>query len=139
VNAPHEYAKGNNGKTGLRVLVVEDNPENAESLALLLRMFGHETHIARDGPTGIEAARANPPDVVLLDVGLPGMDGFQVAKRLRELPTPKRPFLAAVTGYGQDEDRQRSHAAGFDLHLLKPLDPQQLQDLLTRLQTIIVK
>jgi CheY-like chemotaxis protein len=128
-----------NGKSGLHVLVIEDEPDNAETLALLLRMFGHEIYIARDGRTGIEAAKMNPPDVVLLDLGLPGMDGFKVAKQLRELPTPKPFFLAAMTGYGQDKDRQRTHDAGFDLHLIKPVDPQQLQDLLTRFQAIVGK
>jgi CheY-like chemotaxis protein len=128
-----------NGKTGLRVLVVEDDPDNADSLAMLLRIYGHEIHIALDGPTAIETARANPPDVVLLDLGLPGMDGFQVAKQLKELPNPKPPFLTAVTGYGGDIDRQRSHDAGIDLHLVKPVPLEELQKVLKRLQAIVVK
>ena len=127
-----------NGKTGLRVLVVEDNPDSAESLALLLRRYGHKVSIALDGPRAIELARASPPDVVLLDLGLPGMDGCQVAKRLNEQATPKPSFLIAVTGYGWDSDRQRTHEAGFNLHLLKPVDPEQLKSLLMKLQPILM-
>jgi CheY-like chemotaxis protein len=110
-----------------------------DSLAMLLRIYGHEIHLAPDGRTAIETARAKPPDVVLLDLGLPGMDGFQVAKQLKELPTPKPPFLTAVTGYGRDIDRQRSHDAGIDLHLVKPVDLEELQKVLKRLQAIVVK
>jgi two-component system OmpR family response regulator len=115
---------------GLRVLVVEDHADTADSLALLLTLFGHEVRVARDGPTALEMARAFPPDVVLLDIGLPGIDGWQVAERLRQQSGQKRPLLIAVTGYGQDADHRRSQEAGIDLHLLKPVDPDQLRRLL---------
>ena len=115
-----------------RVLVVDDNEDGARLLARLLRSCGHQTTLAHDGPTALEAAIANPPDVVLLDIGLPGMDGFEVARRLRELEGPNRALLVALTGYGREDDLRRSREAGFDHHLVKPVDPQALSDLLAR-------
>jgi CheY-like chemotaxis protein len=128
---------------GLRILVVEDDLDSAESLALLLRMFGHEVRIATDGSAALREARANPPDVALLDIGLPGMDGYGLAQRLTELgaqgekTTRRRPLLVAVTGFGQEEDRRRSREAGIDLHMIKPVDPDQLRRLLQRFQTVL--
>jgi len=120
----------------LRVLVVEDEPDTAESMALLLRLYGHEVEAARDGEEAVVAAWANPPDVVLLDLGLPKVDGWHVARRLRERPGLKRPFLVAISGYGRPEDRQHSQEAGIDLHLLKPVDPEYLQDILCRFREV---
>jgi CheY-like chemotaxis protein len=111
---------------------VEDEPDNAYSMALLLRTFGHTAAIAADGDAALQAAAANPPDVVLLDIGLPGMDGYQVARRLREQQqkTGHRMLLIAVTGYGQAADRQRSSDAGVFLHLVKPVDANLLGSIL---------
>jgi CheY-like chemotaxis protein len=112
--------------------VVDDNEEGARLLARLLRSFGHEAALAHDGPSALDAAIANPPDVILLDIGLPGMDGFEVARRLRQLDGPGRALLVALTGYGREDDMRRSREAGFDHHLIKPVDPQALADLLAR-------
>jgi two-component system CheB/CheR fusion protein len=110
-----------------RVLVVDDNRDSIESLALLLRMQGHEVTTAYDGPSALEKAAAWRPDVVLLDIGLPMMNGYEVAQRLRQQPGLEKTVLAALTGYGQQEDRRRSKAAGFDHHLTKPVDLPVLQ------------
>jgi PAS domain S-box-containing protein len=111
---------------GCRILVVDDNRDSAESMALLLRLSGHETWLAFDGNTAVSLAAEHAPDAVLLDIGLPGMDGYQVASRLRELPQTSHSLLIALTGYGQEEDRQRSRAAGFSEHFVKPVDPESL-------------
>ncbi len=105
-----------------QILVVDDNVSSAETLALLIGLSGHITRIAHSGPDALEVARSSCPDVVLLDIGLPGMDGYEVARRLRQDEANKRVLLVAVTGYGQDDDRRRSSDAGFDHHLVKPLD-----------------
>jgi CheY-like chemotaxis protein len=126
-----------NGPSKLRVLVVEDHADSAATLAVLLRLHGHEVDVAPDGPTALRIAAQNPPDVALLDIGLPGMDGFEVARRLQEQAAGKMPLLVAVTGYGQEEHRRRSKQAGIDLHLLKPVDPEELKKLLARFKTII--
>jgi len=114
-----------------RILVVDDNRDAAGSMALLLRTFGHEVHVAHEGPHALELARELRPDVVLLDIGLPGMNGYDVAAQLRELEGLHDTVLIAVTGYGQDEDRKRSRDAGFDHHLVKPVDLWVLNELLT--------
>jgi signal transduction histidine kinase/integral membrane sensor domain MASE1/ActR/RegA family two-component response regulator len=111
---------------GLRVLIVEDNVDSADSLAHLLRRRGHETHIARDGNQGLASARALRPDVVLLDIGLPGLDGFEVARHLREEADAEGLLLVALSGYGQESDRRRAREAGFDHHLVKPVDLEAL-------------
>jgi CheY-like chemotaxis protein len=123
----------------LRVLVVEDDADTAASVAILLRMDGHEVQVAGDGPNALRAAEASPPDVALLDLWLPGMDGYEVARRLQERAAEKKPLLIAITGCGQEPDRQRSAQAGIDLHLLKPVDPAALQRLLRRFERIIAK
>jgi CheY-like chemotaxis protein len=112
------------------VLVVDDNADSAESLALLLTMKGHEVRTAHDGPAALAAAEAYRPEAVLLDIGLPGMDGHEVARRLRRLAGLDSIFLVALTGYGQEEDRRRAEQAGFDAHLVKPADPLALHQLL---------
>ncbi|HEX9670134.1 MAG TPA: MEDS domain-containing protein [Thermoanaerobaculia bacterium] len=113
-----------------RVLVVEDNPDAAATLRDFLVLSGHEVALAHTGSAGVEAARRFHPEVVLCDLGLPGMDGFAVAQELRRDPTTRGARLIAVTGYGRDEDRRRSREAGFDLHLTKPVDPGHLARLL---------
>jgi CheY-like chemotaxis protein len=104
-----------------RILVVDDNVDGADSLAVLLRLSGHEVSLAHDGPAALDLARAFRPEIVLLDIGLPGMDGFEVARRLRGNEPTRDAILVAVTGYGRDEDRARSQEAGFDYHLVKPI------------------
>src|SRR5260370_27778655 len=123
----------------MRVLVVEDNAETAAALAGLLRTEGHEVEIAPDGPSAVKAAQSRSPDVMLLDIGLPKMDGYEVARRVQEQPAPKRPFLVAVTGRETDEDRRRSAEAGIDLHLPNPRDPNGLQRLLGRFRSVIAQ
>jgi CheY-like chemotaxis protein len=114
------------------VLVVEDGPDNRETLQELLELLGHEVHTAVDGVEGVERALALRPDVALVDIGLPRLDGFEVARRLRaELGAGV--FLVALTGYGQPEDRARALAAGFDMHLTKPMDLDALERTLTAL------
>jgi len=104
----------------LRILVVDDNPDSADSLALLLALEGHDPHVARDGPQALERAEALRPEAVLLDIGLPGLNGYEVCRRLRAEPWGEEMAIIALTGWGQDEDRRRSASAGFDGHLVKP-------------------
>jgi CheY-like chemotaxis protein len=113
----------------LRVLVVDDCPDTTAALAILLRCWSHDVRVAHDGPAALETAAGFRPDVVLLDVGLPGMDGYEVARRLRGEVGLARALLVAVTGYGQEADRL-SREAGCDRHLLKPVDLDALQGLL---------
>jgi CheY-like chemotaxis protein len=114
----------------VRVLVVEDNLDAAESLATLLRLWGHEVRVVHDGLDALDAARAYQPEVVLLDIGLPGLDGYQVAERLRSEVGLGQALLVAMTGYGQPEDRRRSREAGIDHHFVKPVEPFVLRNLL---------
>ncbi len=116
-----------------RVLVVDDNVDSAHSLALLLQIGGFEVHQAHDGPAALQAAQSFHPEVVVLDIGLPGMDGYEVARRLRSEPTTRDAVLIAVTGYGQKEARSRSFEAGFDQHLVKPVDYTMLQEVFASL------
>jgi PAS domain S-box-containing protein len=113
-----------------RVLVVDDIADSAESLARLLRRWGHEVHLAHDGPSALTAARSTAPEIVLLDIGLPGMDGYEVARQLRQDPDQSTTVLVALTGYSQLADRQQTHDAGFDEHLIKPVDTTLLRTLL---------
>jgi PAS domain S-box-containing protein len=112
-----------------RILVVDDNQDAAESLALLLQMWGHEVQVVFDGPAAIQSAAAFRPDMVLLDIGLPEMNGYEVARRIR-LDRGDGVALIALTGWGQDEDRRRSHEAGFDHHLTKPVEIEALQQVI---------
>ena len=112
--------------TRQRVLVVEDNIDSAETLQMLLTHIGHEVAVVNDGRAAVDAALSFRPNVILLDIGLPGVDGFHLARKLRSLPETSGARLIAVSGYGQERDREMSKAAGFDLHLVKPVDPQRL-------------
>jgi PAS domain S-box-containing protein len=116
-----------------RVLVVEDNVDAAESVALLMRMSSHDVRVAHTGPDGLEVAVAFRPQIVLMDIGLPGMDGYEVARRLRQHADLKGVRLIALTGYGRESDLQRSQEAGFDHHLVKPVNPLKLLELLATL------
>jgi CheY-like chemotaxis protein len=112
-----------------RILVVDDNEDAATSLAILLEQLGHEVVIAFDGEEGVAKAAAFCPHVVFLDLGMPRMDGAEAAKRMRTLPDGAQTILIALTGWGQEHDRQRTRAAGFDHHLLKPIEPHSLEQL----------
>ncbi len=114
----------------VRVLVVEDNVDAAESLATLLRVWGHDVQVVHDGLAALDAASESRPEVVLLDIGLPGLDGYQVARRLREDVGLDTSLLVAMTGYGQPEDRRRSREAGIHHHFVKPVEPLVLRNLL---------
>jgi PAS domain S-box-containing protein len=116
-----------------RILVVDDNRDAAESLAQLLQLSGHETHLAHDGLEAVDAAATFRPEVVLLDIGLPKLNGYDAARRMRETAWGKDMVMVALTGWGQDEDRQKSAGAGFDAHLVKPVDPETLMTLLADL------
>ena len=127
-----ELREAGSRERGVRVLVVEDNRDSAESLRRLLYHSGYEVAVAYTGQEGLRAAKRMRPDVVLCDIGLPDSNGFVVAAVLREDPQTCDARLIAVTAYGQDEDRRRAREAGFDLHLVKPVDPEVL---LRRLQS----
>jgi CheY-like chemotaxis protein len=118
---------------GRRILIVDDNEDGAESLALLLQVAGHETHMAHDGLAAIEAAERLRPDAVLLDIGLPRMNGYEVCSRIRKAAWGKNVVLVALTGWGQEEDRHRSREAGFDAHMVKPVDFDALLNLVASL------
>lgn len=114
------------GPRGVKVLVVEDNRDSAETLRQLLYHSGYEVAVAFTGQEGLRAAKRMKPDVVLCDIGLPDSNGFVVASALRQQPETARARIIAVTAYGQDQDRRRAIEAGFDLHLVKPVDPEVL-------------
>jgi PAS domain S-box-containing protein len=115
-----------------RVVIVEDNYDAAEALTMLLELFGHQSTIVADGLAAIDAVRDGSYDIALVDIGLPGIDGYEVARRIRMLPNAKTMMLVALTGYGQETDKQRALAAGFDEHLTKPVKIERLQALLSR-------
>jgi CheY-like chemotaxis protein len=122
--------RGQSATAQLRVLVVEDNRDAADSLRLLLEMLGHDAQVAYTGTDGVWRAASWRPDVVFCDIGLPGIDGFEVARRLRRQPGTEQALLVAITGYGTEQDRRRGHEAGFDHYLVKPADPNDLRRLL---------
>jgi CheY-like chemotaxis protein len=135
--APARTAPARPGTDGglterLRLLVVDDNVDAADSLAMALRLSGQEVRVAYDGAAALTIAAEIQPEAVLLDIGMPIMDGYVVAKRLRETAGSERVLLIAVTGWGQDEDRRLSKAAGFNHHLVKPVDPGILVPLIAR-------
>ncbi len=119
----------------LRILVVDDNVDAADSIAMLLTMEGHQTRAVNTARAALLAVPDFKPEVVLLDIGLPEMDGYEVARRLRTQSGHRRMRLVAVTGYGQPADRRRAHAAGFDEHMVKPVEPAALQDFLRVVQS----
>jgi CheY-like chemotaxis protein len=116
-----------------RILVVDDNEDAAEWLATVLRLNGHETHVAHDGLEAISSAEQIRPDAVLLDIGLPRLDGYEVCRRIRAQAWGQDLLLIALTGWGQEEDRQKSRDAGFDTHLVKPVDDEVLLKVLASL------
>ena len=114
-----------------RILIIDDSRDGGESMTLLLRVLGADVQLVHSGRTALEAVGEFRPDVVLLDIGMPGMDGYEVARRIRADSANRSLLLIALTGWGQEEDRQRSAAAGFNHHLVKPADIDQLRQLLT--------
>jgi CheY-like chemotaxis protein len=131
-------ARGNDTVTntgpssGLHVLVVDDNADCAETTAMLLRTYGHSAEIAQNAASALEAIQRRRPHVVLLDISLPGMTGWELAKQIRQQFESTRPLLIAVTGWARQEDRQHSAESGIDVHLAKPADPEELRGLLDR-------
>ena len=117
-----------------RILVVDDNHDSALSLAMMLSIMGHETRTAHDGESAVETAESFLPEVVLLDIGLPKLNGYEVAQRIREQAWGASMFLIAVTGWGQEEDRQRSSEVGLNVHMVKPVEPAVLEKLLAGLK-----
>jgi CheY-like chemotaxis protein len=113
-------------------MIVDDNVDSAVSLAMLLQLQRHEVNVAHDGREAIEAVRRHRPEIVLIDIGLPGMDGHEVARRLRQEHSREKLLLVAMTGYGQEEFRRKSQDAGFDAHMVKPVDLNELQTFLAR-------
>jgi CheY-like chemotaxis protein len=141
VEAPAAAATGGNGepsapRSSLRILIVDDNSDAADSLALLLRIMGNDTRTAYDGLSGTEVAAEFRPEVILLDIGLPKLNGYEACRRIRSEPWGKDVVLIAVTGWGQEKDRQLSREAGFDHHMVKPVDPHDLMKLLAGLQVV---
>jgi CheY-like chemotaxis protein/two-component sensor histidine kinase len=128
-----EASPGSAAPSSRRILVVDDNVDSAESLAMLLEINGHEVRTAHDGADAVEIAGAFRPRIALLDIGLPTLDGYEVARRLRQQPEMRNAVLIALTGYGQSEDRRKSMEAGFDHHLTKPVDFEVLKALLQSL------
>jgi CheY-like chemotaxis protein len=124
-------------RAGLRILVAEDDADTARTTAVLLEMDGHHVYLAGDGASALKAIEGVDPDVVLLDIDLPGMDGYEVARRLKARNLLKNPLLIAITGYGQDADKRYSAEAGIDLHWVKPVDPELLQRLLKRFERVV--
>ena len=120
-------------KSRFRILVVDDNPDSALSLAMMLSMMGHDTRTAHDGEAAVTTAEAFRPQVVLLDIGLPKLNGYEVAQRIRQQEWGTSMFLVAVTGWGQDEDRRRSEDVGMNLHMVKPVEPSALDRMLASL------
>jgi CheY-like chemotaxis protein len=117
------------------ILLVEDNADARDALRALLELDGHTVEVAGEGVQALEIARAKRPEVALVDIGLPGMDGYEVARGLRAGAPDGAPFLVALTGYSEPEDRRRAAEAGFDAHLVKPVDPADLTALLEALGT----
>ena len=126
-----DRAKAAEGR-GRRILAVDDNVDSALALSRLLKISGHDVHTAHDGVAALVQAGELAPEVVLLDIGLPGMDGYEVARRLRADPSSRRVQIIAISGYGQDQDRVRSREAGFDHHLVKPVDVDALLGLIAQ-------
>jgi CheY-like chemotaxis protein len=123
-----------NGGAPRKFLIVDDNIDAATSLAMLLEIGGHEAHLAHNGKDAVERARELRPEIILLDIGLPKLNGYDACRQIRAEPWGRSIVLVALTGWGQDSDRRRSRDAGFDHHLVKPVDPDELMKLLENIQ-----
>jgi len=131
----HDGFKG--ARSRRRVLIVDDNEDAATALAELLDLEGHQTQIAHNGLQAVELAKANEFDVVLMDLGMPGLDGIETARRIREIPGRDRLRIAALTGWGQESDRARTREAGFGWHLVKPVNTVFLRKLVANLEPMV--
>ena len=120
----------NGTATARRILVVDDNRDAVASLVMMLSLMGHETCTAHDGQEAVDQAEAFRPDLILLDIGLPKLNGYEVCRRIRQYPWGQNMIIVAATGWGQEDDRKRSHEAGFDHHMVKPVDPAILDQIL---------
>jgi CheY-like chemotaxis protein len=127
-------AASNAGASRLRILVADDNEDSAETLSMLIGLMGHDVRVAFDGIEAVAIAEEFRPHLAFLDIGMPRLNGYDVARRIREQEWSRNMILAALTGWGQDEDRRTSKQAGFNLHLVKPIDPSAIQKLLTGIQ-----
>ena len=132
VEAPHHPPVARARARSSRVLVIEDNPDAAETLREMLEMWGHEVDVADNGRRGVERARAFRPDIILCDIGLPEMDGYEVARAIRCDPTHASAVLVALTGYALPDDQRRAADAGFEFHIAKPVSVPQIEDVLAR-------
>jgi|SRR5947209_2932850 len=133
--APHvSPVRESRTAAGLDILIAEDNVDGAQSLGHILRRAGHSVRVVGDGQSAVSAALIDPPDVILMDIGLPRMDGWEAARRIRHGMNGKPCLMLAVTGYDRPADHLRSHEAGFQMHLAKPVDPQDLLSLLEHYQ-----
>jgi PAS domain S-box-containing protein len=136
-DAPNAGQRSDTGvPSGHRLLVVDDNQDAAVSLAMLLKLQGHEVRVAHSGMAALEMAKSYVPDVVFLDIGMPGMDGYEVARRMRQQPGLEKVVLAALTGWGQREDRRRSAEAGFNHHLIKPPELKAIESVIAELKRL---
>jgi CheY-like chemotaxis protein len=132
-DTPSERGDPASPSSNCRILVVDDNRDSALSLAMMLKIMGHDTSCAHDGMAAVEVAESFRPDVVLLDIGLPKMNGYDACRHIRAQPWGKGMVLIALTGWGQDEDKLHSKEAGFNFHMIKPVDPEALAKMLTGL------
>jgi CheY-like chemotaxis protein len=117
---------------GRRILVADDDQDSAESLAMLFQMMGHDVRSALNGLEAVDVAANFRPDLIVLDIGMPGLDGYEVCRRIRQQPWAQAVVIAALTGWTRDEDKDRSQEAGFDHYIVKPIDPKVLADLVAR-------
>ena len=120
------------GRAGKRILIADDNTDVVEAFEVMLRMFGHEVEVAHDGFQALEIAERYKPDVIVLDIGMPQLNGYDAARR--QLPWSEKSVLIALTGWGDEKDRRKSEEAGFDVHLVKPVDPVTLSNLLDTIE-----
>jgi CheY-like chemotaxis protein len=137
-SAPDAAAQPVASSAGVRVLIVDDNVDSADCLAMVVQLEGYSSQVAYDGPAALALALQFKPHIVLLDIGLPGMDGYEIARELQKRPETKDVILIAMTGWGQEEDRRRSEQAGFTKHLVKPVDPAALRTALAELAPSIM-
>jgi signal transduction histidine kinase len=131
--APEAGAPRSPARLGKRILVADDNPDSAETLQIMLEVMGNEVRVARDGEEAVQAAAEFHPDAILLDIGMPKLNGYDACARIRELPGGREPLIVALTGWSQEEDRARSKEAGFDRHLVKPVEPATLEGIIRTL------
>jgi CheY-like chemotaxis protein len=123
-------ADATNSTVTRRVLVADDNVDAASSLAMLLELLGHEVHAVHDGAQAVAAKRTFVPDFIFMDIGMPNVDGIEATRRIRALDLPRQPCVVALTGWGQQSDRDRSREAGFDHHLVKPIALEAIRELI---------